>query len=218
MIIAMDGPASAGKSTLAVMTADALNFHFLNTGMIFRAIAYLIDKNNIDIKNNDAIKNILDTTKIEIKFKNKNQIVFVNKEDTTKYVSLPKIASLASFYSQNPIIREKVSELQHEFANKFDVVIEGRDIGTQVFPNADYKFFVTASIEERAKRRYQTLKNNNPALKLQDVKKQLQERDYNDIHRKISPLIQAKDAIVIDTSNDTIEQSLNKILNCIKVR
>ncbi len=218
MIIAMDGPASAGKSTLAVMTADALNFHFLNTGMIFRAIAYLIDKNNIDIKNNDAIKNILDTTKIEIKFKNKNQIVFVNKEDTTKYVSLPKIASLASFYSQNPIIREKVSELQHEFANKFDVVIEGRDIGTQVFPNADYKFFVTASIEERAKRRYQTLKNNNPALKLQDVKKQLQERDYNDIHRKISPLIQAKDAIVIDTSNDTIKQSLNKILNCIKVR
>ena len=218
MIIAMDGPASAGKSTLAVMTANSLNFHFLNTGMIFRAIAYLIDKNNIDIKNNDAIKNILDTTKIEIKFKNKNQIVFVNKEDTTKYVSLPKIASLASFYSQNPIIREKVSELQHEFANKFDVVIEGRDIGTQVFPNADYKFFVTASIEERAKRRYQTLKNNNPALTLQDVKKQLQERDYNDIHRKISPLIQAKDAIVIDTSNDTIEQSLNKILNCIKVR
>ncbi len=218
MIIAIDGPASAGKSTLAVMTANSLNFHFLNTGMIFRAIAYLIDKNNIDIANNEAIKNILNTTKIEIRFKDKNQIVFVNEEDTSNYVSLPKIANLASIYSQNQIIREKVSELQHEFANKFDVVIEGRDIGTQVFPNADYKFFVTASIDERAKRRYQTLKNNNPNLTLQDVKKQLQERDYNDIHRKISPLIQAKDAIVIDTSNDTIEQSLNKILNCIKVR
>ncbi len=218
MVIAIDGPASAGKSTLAVMAANSLNFHFLNTGMIFRAIAYAINKNCIDVNDDKQIKNLLNSTKIEIKFIDKNQIVYVNEEDTSNYVSLPKIASLASLYSQNPIIREKVSSIQHEFAKKYNVVIEGRDIGTQVFPNADYKFFVTASLEERAKRRYAMLKNNNNNLTLQEVKDQLQERDYNDIHRKVSPLIQAKDAIVIDTSNDTVEQSLNKILNCVKAR
>ncbi len=218
MVIAIDGPASSGKSTLAVMTANSLNFHFLNTGMIFRAIAYFLDKNKIDFKNEVGIKNLLDITKIEIKHINKNQQVYINGENVSNLLSFPQIANLASLYSQNIIVRNKVTHIQREFAKEYNVVIEGRDIGTHVFPNADYKFFVTASIEERAKRRYATLKNDNSKITLKDVKEQLKERDYNDMHRKISPLIQANDAIVIDTSNDTTQQSLLKILNCIKVR
>lgn len=216
MVVAMDGPACSGKSTLAVLTAKALNIHFLNTGMIFRAIAYLLDKNDVDVMDVSSIQRIINEAKIEVEFKNGEQVVYINNIDTRNFVSLHNISQKASLFSQILIVREKVKEIQHKFAQKYDLVVEGRDIGTEIFPDAKYKFYVTASIDARAKRRFETLKQQNANITLQKVKEDLLQRDYNDSHRELSPLTQAKDAILIDTSNETIDQSLNKILSFIK--
>ena len=216
MVVAIDGPACAGKSTLAVMVANELNIHSLNTGMIFRAIAYYLDKNNVSEQETDKIHQLLTSCKIDVEFVGKDQVVYVDGENTLKYVSLPHISAKASSFSQIPEIREIVKKIQHQFAQKYDLVIEGRDIGTEVFPNAEHKFFVTASIESRAQRRYATLIENGEKITLEKVKEGLIARDYNDTHRQISPLKQADDAILVDTSNDTIDQSLQKIIKFIK--
>lgn len=216
MVVAMDGPACAGKSTLAVLTAEKLGVNFLNTGMIFRAIAYLLTKNNVDINNIESVKHTLSNSEINIDYIDGNQIVYVNNEDTSSYISNPDISQKASQYSQLPEIRDIVCNIQRNFANKFDLVVEGRDIGTEVFPDAKYKFYITASIESRAKRRYQTLKEKGENVTLKEVETMLEQRDYADINRKISPLKRADDAILIDTSNDTVEQSLDKIISYIK--
>ncbi len=216
MVIAIDGPACAGKSTLAVMVADELEFHSLNTGMIFRAIAYYLDKHNVSELDSEKIHNLLTSCKIDVEFVGKDQIVYVDGENTLPFVALPHISSKASTFSQVPEIREIVKNIQHKFAEKYDLVIEGRDIGTEVFPNAEFKFFITASIDARANRRYATLVANGEKITLDEVKESLLARDYNDTHRQISPLKQADDAILIDTSNDTTEQSLQKIIKFIK--
>ena len=216
MVIAIDGPACAGKSTLSGLVAKSLNIHSLNTGMIFRAIAYLLHKNNVDELDEEKIKSILADAKIDVEFVGDSQIVYVNGEDTTPYVALPIISSKASLFSQLQVVRDIVKSIQHKFADNYDLVVEGRDIGTEIFPNAKYKFFIIASVDSRAQRRYQTLKENGEDITLEQVKESLLARDYNDSHRAISPLRKASDAIEIDTSNDTIEQSLQKILSYIK--
>lgn len=216
MVIAIDGPACAGKSTLAVLTAKKLNINFLNTGMIFRAIAYLLLDKNVDINNIEEIKTVINASNIDIEYIGEEQVVYVFGKDTRPYISLPNISEKSSEYSQISEIREIVSKIQHKFAQKYDLVIEGRDIGTEVFPNAEYKFYVTASVESRTKRRFETYQKNGENITLEEVKKAIEQRDYNDMHRKISPLKKANDAIIIDTSNDTIEQSLEKIISHIK--
>lgn len=216
MVIAMDGPACAGKSTLAVLTAKTLKINFLNTGMIFRAIAYLLTKKNVDINNMEQVEKVLRESNIDIEYIDGNQVVYVEGIDTRPYISLPDVSQKSSLYSQIPQIRKIVSSIQHKFANKYDLVIEGRDIGTEVFPDAKYKFYITASVESRAKRRYETYMEKGENITFDEVKKSIMERDYNDMNRKISPLKQAQDAIVIDTSNDTVEQSLQRIISYIK--
>ena len=216
MVIALDGPAGSGKSTLAKKCAEKLGINFLNTGMIFRAIAYEMDKNHININNENEIKKFLDKILIDVEYKDGEQIVYIDGESTLNYIALPKIAKLASEYSQLVPIRTKVCEIQRQFSKKYDLVVEGRDIGTEVFPNAEYKFFVTASIDVRAKRRIDDILKKGEIANYEDIKQSLIERDYNDTHRKISPLKMADDAILIDTSNETAEQSLNKILSYIK--
>ena len=216
MVIAMDGPACAGKSTLAVLTAQRLHINFLNTGMIFRAIAYILTKENIDTENLEQVKEILNKANIDIEYIDGKQVVYVEGIDTSPYISLPEISQKASIYSQIIEIRHIVSKIQHKFADKYDLVVEGRDIGTEVFPNAKYKFYITASVDSRAKRRYETYIQKGENITYDEVKNAIIKRDYNDMHRKISPLKQAKDSIIIDTSNDTIEQSLEKIISYIK--
>ncbi len=216
MVIAIDGPACSGKSTLAVLTAKKLGIHFLNTGMIFRAIAYCLDKNGIDVNDTDALIDCLNKCNIDVEYKGEEQIVYIDGEDTSSYVSLPKISHLASEYSKLNFVREKVKHIQHQFAKSYDLVVEGRDIGTEIFPNAEYKFFIKADIKTRALRRYETLKEKNVDISLEQVEQDLKQRDYEDSHREISPLKKADDAIVIDTSNDTIEESLNRILSYIR--
>ncbi len=217
MVIAIDGPAGSGKSTLAKLTAQKLNINYLNTGMIFRAIAYYLLKNEIKIENIEKVKNALNEIDIKIEYVKNEQIVYLNGVDISQSLSLPKISSLASSCSQIACVRDFVCNIQRDFANKYDIVVEGRDIGTQIFPDAKYKFFVTASLEERAKRRYESLKDEVTNITIDDITKMIKERDLKDTSRKISPLKMAKDAILIDTSNETIQQSLNKIISHIKI-
>ena len=205
MVIALDGPACSGKSTLAVELAKKIGYKFLNTGMIFRAIAYLLLKKSVDASNYEKILECIDGTQIDIEFQGDKQIILLDNQDVSSFLSSPEI----------PVIREKVVEYQHLFSNKYNLVIEGRDIGTEVFPNAKYKFFVTALIEERVERRYQNLIGQYPNITKQEIKDSLLERDYNDSHREISPLKQAKDAHLIDTSGQTIEQSIETLLTFI---
>ena len=215
MVIALDGPACSGKSTLAVELAKTIGYKFLNTGMIFRSIAYLLLKNKVDVSNDTNILNCINNTKIDIEFQGDKQIILLDGEDVSSFLSSPEVAKYASLYSQIPVIRKKVVEFQHKFSDKYDLVIEGRDIGTEVFPNAKYKFFVTASIDARVERRYQSLVEKYPDITKQEIKDSLLERDHNDSHREISPLRQAEDAHLIDTSSQTIEESVDTLLSFI---
>lgn len=215
MVIALDGPACSGKSTLAVELAKKIGYKFLNTGMIFRSIAYLLLKNNVDVSSDLNILNCINQTQIDIEFNGDKQIVLLDGEDVSSFLSSPEVAKYASLYSQLPVIRKKVVEFQHIFSDKYDLVIEGRDIGTEVFPDAKYKFFVTASIDARVERRYQSLVEKYPNITKQEIKDSLIERDYNDSHREISPLKQADDAHLIDTSTQTIEESIDTLLSFI---
>lgn len=216
MIVAIDGPACAGKSTLAGMLAKELGFNSLNTGMIFRALTYVIGENNIDIKNEEKLNQFLKSLNIELGYKDGNQFVYVNGEDLTGYINTPFVVEHCSPYSQIPVMRDIVKQIQQQMSKKFNLVVEGRDIGTEVFPNAEYKFFVTASIEKRAIRRYQTMKEMGQDVSLESIKKSLEQRDYNDTHRQNSPLRQAEDAVYIDTSDETSEQSMQRMLSYIR--
>ena len=216
MIIAIDGPAGSGKSTLAVLVAEKLKIHSFNTGMIFRAIAYFLNKKGVDIQDEEKIAKILQSCDIKITFENDQQKVYIDKEDISNYVSLPNVAHLASEFSKLNVIREKVKQIQRKFAKIYDLVVDGRDIGTEIFPDADYKFFLIADIDVRAMRRYETLKNTMSNVDFNKIKEDLKKRDYEDSHREISPLRKADDAVVIDTTNDTVLQSLGKILSFIR--
>ena len=216
MIIALDGQSGTGKSTLSKLVAKKLGFKYLNTGMIYRAITYYFVKNNILPNDMNEITNALSNINIYIKFDNDNQMVYVDNQDITPYVSSQEVQRNVSLYSQIFIIREKITEIQRVFAQNNNIVVEGRDIGTHVFPNADYKFFVTCNIEIRAKRRLDDLVKSGQNITLDEVVNSLKNRDYIDTTREFSPLKRADDAIDIDTSNLTIDESVNEIIGYIR--
>lgn len=216
MIIALDGQSGTGKSTLSKLVAKKLGFKYLNTGMIYRAITYYFVKNNILPNDMNEITNALSNINIYIKFDNDNQMVYVDNQDITPYVSSQEVQRNVSLYSQIFSIREKITEIQRVFAQNNNIVVEGRDIGTHVFPNADYKFFVTCNIEIRAKRRLDDLVKSGQNITLDEVVNSLKNRDYIDTTREFSPLKRADDAIDIDTSNSTIDQSVNEIIGYIR--
>lgn len=216
MIIALDGQSGTGKSTLSKLVAKKLGFKYLNTGMIYRAITYYFVKNNILPNDMNEITNALSNINIYIKFDNDNQMVYVDNQDITPYVSSQEVQRNVSLYSQIFSIREKITEIQRVFAQNNNIVVEGRDIGTHVFPNADYKFFVTCNIEIRAKRRLDDLVKSGQNITLDEVVNSLKNRDYIDTTREFSPLKRADDAIDIDTSNSTIDESVNEIIGYIR--
>lgn len=216
MIIALDGQSGTGKSTLSKLVAKKLGFKYLNTGMIYRAITYYFVKNNILPNDMNEITNALSNINIYIKFDNDNQMVYVDNQDITPYVSSQEVQRNVSLYSQIFSIREKITEIQRVFAQNNNIVVEGRDIGTHVFPNADYKFFVTCNIEIRAKRRLDDLVKSGQNITLDEVVNSLKNRDYIDTTREFSPLKRADDAIDIDTSNLTIDESVNEIIGYIR--
>ena len=215
MIITLDGPSGTGKSTLTKEIAKALGFSLLNTGMLYRALTYYLFTNNI-LPNSEELKKIIDSTKIDIIFVNNEQRVIINGDDYTKYINDIIVQKNVSLYSVIPCFREKVTNVFRESVNNNNIVVEGRDIGTVVFPNAEYKFYVVCDIEIRAKRRLTDLMNDNQVITLEDVKKSLQLRDKIDSSREVSPLKCPENAVIIDTSHSTIKQSLAEILSYIK--
>ena len=212
MIIAIDGPSASGKSTTAIGVASKLGITYLDTGAMYRAVTYTILKVKVDVANDTSISKFLD--KINISFDKYNNI-FVDGIKLSDKIRNQNISSQASKISQNPLVREKMVEIQRKIGNTNDCVLEGRDIGTVVFPNANYKFFLVADLETRAERRYNDMIKSGENCKFKDVLDGIKKRDEMDTQRAHSPLSVADDAIVIDTGKIKINEQINKIIKII---
>lgn len=212
--IAIDGPSGSGKSTVAKMLAEKLHFTDVNTGALYRAIAYYLKLNNIDYNKVEEVKKVLDLIEIEIKDNKGTKRIILNGIDVSDEIRMEEISLISSKISSYGSVRDHLLKTQRDIARKNNVVMDGRDIGTVVMPNADVKIFLTAAPEVRARRRYEQLKDEHTDF--ETVLKDLNERDYKDIHRKIAPLRVAKDAIVFDNSNYTVESTVEHILNIIR--
>lgn len=216
-IIAIDGPASSGKSTTAKELAKALEFVYLDTGAMYRACGLRAFRENISLDNLPALTKMMHAIKIEIKYSLPNNIVLMDGEDVSQAIREPEIGNMASKISAIGVVRAGMTALQRKLGEKKGIVMDGRDIGTVVFPDAEYKFFLIADLEERAQRRYLEEKAKGSQKSLEEVKAELAQRDYNDSHREIAPLKQAADAIVIDSTSLTIQEQVDKIKQIIKV-
>lgn len=217
MIVAIDGPSGTGKSTVAKAVAKRLKFTFFDTGAMYRSIAWWILHEKLDPKNELQIQNHLPQFDFELKVKESGErIYFVNGIDVTKEIRTPEISMIASQVSAFQSVRDTLVKIQREFASGTNAVFEGRDMGTVVFPNAEVKIFLTASIQVRAERRFLELKEKSPHLSKEQVLKEIQERDTADSTRLISPLKQAEDAILIDTSDLTVDEVVERIVTIVK--
>ncbi|HZK02606.1 MAG TPA: (d)CMP kinase, partial [Anaerovoracaceae bacterium] len=204
--IAIDGPSGAGKSTIAKGLANRLNIDYVDTGAMYRAVGYAIQKESISLADKKALDTLLDNIKIDIK---KNHIV-LNGNDISHEIRTPEITRISSEVSAWPEVRNKLVALQQNMGKHKSLVLDGRDIGTNVFPRAKYKYFITASVEERSKRRWIELTNQGREIDIETVRKDIETRDYNDMHRDLNPLIKARDAVEIDTTHMGIEQVIEK--------
>lgn len=213
--VAIDGPAGAGKSTLAKAAAKALSYIYVDTGALYRAIAYNACKNDV-LEDNDKIISMLADTKVELKYENGVQAVYLNGENVSSLIRTPEISMGASKVSAIPEVRAFLLDLQRDIADKNNVIMDGRDIATVVLPNADVKIFLFASPECRAKRRYDELIEKGQEVEYDDVLADVNQRDYQDSHREIAPLKPSEESIMIDTSDNTLEESIERIVNTIK--
>ena len=214
--IAIDGPAGAGKSSLAKALASRLGYVYVDTGALYRAIGLAFMEKGIDTDLNcDADKELKDIT-VDIKFIDGVQHVFLNGEDVSEKIRTPKASMMASAVSAKPEVRAFLLEMQRDFAKKYNVIMDGRDIGTVVLPNADIKIFLTASDEERAMRRFRELKEKGDSATFEEVLSDMRQRDYNDSHRAIAPLKPAEDSIIADTTGKNVEQSVEMLMNIVK--
>lgn len=212
--IAIDGPSGTGKSTTAKILAKKLSFIYIDTGAMYRAVGLYCVKNNIDINDEEKIKNNLDNIDINIFYNEEgNQEIELNGEIVSKEIRENHISHCASVVSQYKDVREKLVSLQQNLAKKNSVIMDGRDIGTVVLPDADLKIYLIASNEVRAERRYKELLEKGQDVKYEDILKELEERDYRDSNRANSPLKKADDAIELDNSNLTIDEVADKILD-----
>ncbi|WP_308617983.1 (d)CMP kinase [uncultured Eubacterium sp.] len=213
--VAIDGPAGAGKSTIAKAAAKELGFIYVDTGALYRAVAYNAVKTGA-IDDEQKIINMLDSTKVELKYVNGVQVVYLNGEDVSAFIRTPEISMGASKVSAIPQVRAFLLNLQREIASTNNVIMDGRDIATVVLPNADVKIFLFASPECRAERRYKELIEKGESVSFDDVLKDVNQRDYQDSHREIAPLKPSDDSIMADTSELTLQESINLIVNTIK--
>lgn len=204
--IAIDGPAGAGKSTIAKAVAKRLGMIYLDTGAMYRSVAYYVLEHGADVNDERAVEALLPGIEMDIRYENGMQQIYVSGKNVTPYLREPHMSKAASDVSALPCVRYKMVELQREFAASHDVVLDGRDIGTFVLPDANCKFFMTASPEERAKRRFKELTEKGSACTFEEVLADINKRDYNDSHRAVAPLKQAEDAVRIDTTDMSIEQ------------
>ncbi len=214
MVIAIDGPAGSGKSTTAKLLANKLDFIYLDTGAMYRAVTLYFLNNNIDLNDLNLINNFLHNMDLKLFYNDNRFKVILNNEDITHSLRNQDINKNVSQVSKNINVRKKMVDIQRNFSKNKDIVVEGRDIGTHVFPNAEYKFFIEADIRVRVKRRYNEMADKSN-ISLSELENQIKNRDLLDSKRAISPLIKSNDAIVIDTTKLTIDEQVKKIYNLI---
>lgn len=216
--VAIDGPVGAGKSTIARAAAERMNFIYCDTGALYRAVGLYCHRNGVDMSVPTDIAARLREIRLDIRLDGGVQRIFLNGEDVSEEIRLPEISMAASAVSAVPEVRAALLDMQRDIAEKNNVIMDGRDIGTVVLPNADVKIFLTAKPEIRAKRRYDELIAKGKDVAFDDVLNDLNERDYNDSHRAAAPLKQADDAVLADTSELDFEQSVGLVCGLIKER
>ena len=210
--IAIDGPAGAGKSTIARKIARQKNFIYVDTGAMYRAMAFFLLRNDIAATDSAAVADICVKANITIRFENSEQIVLLDGEDVTPYLRTEAVGFMASTSSANPKVREHLRDLQIKLAEENDVVMDGRDIGTCILPNAQVKIYLTASSRVRANRRYLELTEKNIACDFDEIEQDIKKRDHQDMTREHAPLRQAADAVLIDSSEKTIAEVVAEII------
>ena len=211
MNIAIDGPAGAGKSTIAKRLAKKLGFIYVDTGAMYRAMAYYFLQHNIDAKDENAIAAACPDVDVTITYENGEQQVLLNGENVNGVIRNEEVGNMASSTSVYPVVRKKLVELQRQLAKSADVIMDGRDIGTCVLPDAQVKIYLTASSATRAKRRYDELTEKGVSCDLAEIEKDIIDRDYRDMHRDTSPLRQAEDAVLVDSSEMNIDEVVDAI-------
>lgn len=211
MNIAIDGPAGAGKSTIAKRLAKKLGFIYVDTGAMYRAMAYYFLQHNIDAKDENAIAAACPDVDVTITYENGEQQVLLNGENVNGVIRNEEVGNMASSTSVYPVVRKKLVELQRQLAKSADVIMDGRDIGTCVLPDAQVKIYLTASSATRAKRRYDELTEKGVSCDLAEIEKDIIDRDYRDTHRETSPLRQAEDAVLVDSSEMNIDEVVDAI-------
>jgi CMP/dCMP kinase len=215
MIIAIDGPAGSGKSTVAQLIASRLNFKYIETGSMYRAVAWKAQQAGIDPEDAERISEVARTISIEFKPGAERQKVMVDGEDLTPVLKTETIGRLAAIVAANKAVREVMVAQQQNMGRNGNVVMDGRDIGTVVFPNADKKFFMVADQKERAQRRHEEIKAKSPEVTFEKIYEQLQQRDFEDENRAVSPLVPAEDSIRLDTTQMSIDDVVAHMIEII---
>lgn len=211
--IAIDGPAGAGKSTIAKQVAKELSYIYVDTGAMYRAMALHFLRSGIVPEDVEAIERVCEDVRVAIAYQEGEQRVLLNDEDVSAFLRTEEVGNMASATSVHGCVRAKLTQLQKELAAKQNVVMDGRDIGTAVLPHAQVKIYLTASVETRAQRRYKELLEKGMPEELSAIEADIRERDYRDMNREISPLCQAEDALLLDSSDLTINEVVQTILN-----
>jgi cytidylate kinase len=211
MKIAVDGPAGAGKSTISKAVAKEMGCLYIDTGAMYRAVGLNAINNEVSLDDEASLTELMNKTDIKLKIEDDGQHILLNGEDVTGLIRTPQVSMAASKVSAAAGVRESLVQLQRKIAGENDVIMDGRDIGTTVLPDAEVKIYLTASVEDRAMRRYLEMKEKGESAVLEDVAKDIEQRDYNDMHRKVSPLKVADGAYVLDTSGMTLEESINAV-------
>jgi len=206
--VAIDGPSGAGKSTIARVLAKELHYIYVDTGALYRAVGYTALENNVAIDDLSAVEKLLKSITVELRYADGEQRVFVNERDVTAYIRTPDVSQAASKVSAIPLVRHFLFDLQQNMAKQYSVIMDGRDIGTVVLPDAQVKIFLTASAEDRAQRRFEELIAKGMDVTYEDVLADMKERDLRDSQRAAAPLKPADDAVLVDTSGNTLEQSI----------
>ena len=211
--IAIDGPAGAGKSTVAKKVAKELSFVYVDTGAMYRAMALNLLRKGVNREDPDEIGEACQNAEISIEYQNGEQIVLLDRENVNAHLRTEEVSAMASVSSAVPRVREKLLDLQRKLARTMSVVMDGRDIGTTILPDADVKIYLTASSLTRARRRYLEYQEKGEPCDLAEIQKTIEERDQRDMTREISPLCQAEDAVLVDSSELTIDETVEKILS-----